>query len=383
MIVQLKGKNIWFAILFLFINSVIAQSIRNFGDLEVHTNTQLGFFSSVENDGPLKSSSGLVGFYGNRLLFFSGSFIPDLNDMEIANENGLFLNIPITVNNNVNFIYGNIYSDKNKPFNFLELTADAFYQGHSDFSKVDGYVQSTVNGSHIFPIGDEFYLRPLAVETEEDAILQAAYFFENPRELFSNTDNLEDDLTEISPYEFWMLQGDASVSVTLSWDQRSSIPEFAAQIQNLTIVGYHTETQQWLDMGAVETTGTLTEGFITSEQFIPNEYEVISFGSSMEPKEPIHKLGNYLVTPNGDGINDFLYIPELENYENNELLIFNRYGSKVFEAKNYTNEFGGVYNLNGPVINRNKGLQEGVYFYLVNLPDEKLSFQGFLYIDRE
>ena len=357
--------------------------IRNFGVLQIHNQAQLGFYSSVQNDSTLIAPSGLVGFYGNNLLYLTGSSIPEVYDFEIANEEGLFLDIPIVIQNNINFIYGNIFTDRNQPLNFLELSEDAFYQGQSDFSKVDGFVQSTVNGSHVFPIGDEFYLRPLSAEVnEESVVLKAAYFFENPRNLFSNSENFSNGNIEINQNEFWKLQGDTSVAVTLSWNQRSSINEFVDQIQNLTVVGFHKETEQWLDLGATEITGALTEGFIRSELFIPNGYETITLGSTSESNEVIHNLGNFLLTPDGDGINDFFYIPELENYKNNRMQIFDRNGLKVFDQKNYTAEFGGTYTLNIPTLNKGKGLPTGVYFYIVDLTDEKLSFQGFLYLQR-
>ncbi len=383
MSIKLKNKYLLFFIQFIFMNTVLAQIVRNFGTFEVHNNAQLGLYSSFQNDNTFFASSGLIGFYGNNLLSLTGSSIPEVYDFEIANEQGLFLDIPIVIQNNMNFIYGNIFTDRNQPLNFLELSEDAFYQGQSDFSKVDGFVQSTVNGSHVFPIGDEFYLRPLSAEVnEESVVLKAAYFFENPRNLFSNSENFLNDNTEINQNEFWKLQGDTSVAVTLSWNQRSSINEFVDQIQNLTVVGFHKETEQWLDLGATEITGALTEGFIRSELFIPNGYETITLGSTSESNEVIHNLGNFLLTPDGDGINDFFYIPELENYKNNRMQIFDRNGLKVFDQKNYTAEFGGTYTLNIPTLNKGKGLPTGVYFYIVDLTDEKLSFQGFLYIKR-
>lgn len=89
-----------------------------------------------------------------------------------------------------------------------------------------------------------------------------------------------------------------------------------------------------------------------------------------------------MVSPNGDGINDFLYIPELENYETNTLQIFDRNGLKVFEQDNYTSEFNGVAGVNVPAISRNRGLPEGVYFYLVSAGKQEFTIQGFLYLKR-
>jgi gliding motility-associated-like protein len=58
-------------------------------------------------------------------------------------------------------------------------------------------------------------------------------------------------------------------------------------------------------------------------------------------------------TPNGDGVNDFYEIPYLDRYISNQLVVFNRWGEKVFEAKNYTNNWDGG------------NLPDGVYFYVL------------------
>ncbi|MFO8129783.1 MAG: gliding motility-associated C-terminal domain-containing protein [Bacteroidales bacterium] len=58
-------------------------------------------------------------------------------------------------------------------------------------------------------------------------------------------------------------------------------------------------------------------------------------------------------TPNGDGINDHFEIKKLENYISNEIVIYNRWGSKVYERSNYNNEWDGG------------NLDDGVYFYVL------------------
>lgn len=361
----------------------ISQTIKNFGDTEIHNSAEVGVYSSFINDGMLTGDSGLIGFYGNNSLQLSGTQIPSVFDVEIANENGLFLETSLVISNNLNFIYGNILSSRNDPFSYLELESEAFFQGESNFSKIDGLIQATVNKSYLFPTGDAMYLRPMLVsKVLENTVLKCSYSFDDPINTFSNSDSLSLNLTYISQQEFWMLSGVNSLAITISWNDRSSLFKLTSQIQNLTVVGYHKETKKWLDLGSTETTGTIEEGFITSDELIPDEYEAFTFGSVLENNLPSPNSANYLITPNGDGINDFLFIPDLENYESNTVQIFNRYGRKVFEAENYTNQFDGAYSLTSPTFGKDSGLPEGVYFYIVNLADVQLNFQGFLYIDR-
>lgn len=66
------------------------------------------------------------------------------------------------------------------------------------------------------------------------------------------------------------------------------------------------------------------------------------------------------ITPNGDGKNDVLKIDGLDQYPNNELIIFNRWGDILYKAKPYMNDWQGV--------NQNGGeLPEGTYYYVMRL----------------
>ena len=65
-------------------------------------------------------------------------------------------------------------------------------------------------------------------------------------------------------------------------------------------------------------------------------------------------------TPNGDGINDtwFVYDQEFCLKANTTIVnVFNRYGSKVFESKNYTNNWDGTY--------KGKVLPDGTYYGVI------------------
>ncbi len=58
---------------------------------------------------------------------------------------------------------------------------------------------------------------------------------------------------------------------------------------------------------------------------------------------PEAELGDFavknVVTPNGDGMNDFLYIENIEEFPDNEVVVLDRWGSEVFRKKNYDNSF--------------------------------------------
>src|SRR6185437_2169241 len=66
------------------------------------------------------------------------------------------------------------------------------------------------------------------------------------------------------------------------------------------------------------------------------------------------------VSPNGDGVNDFLVIDGITAYPDNKLMIMNRNGQLIYEAKGYDNSskvFDGRSNKNG------QRQLPGTYFY--------------------
>lgn len=81
-----------------------------------------------------------------------------------------------------------------------------------------------------------------------------------------------------------------------------------------------------------------------------------------------------LFTPNGDGVNDYWYIQDIQNYPENEVFIFNIYGQQLYDQKNYTNDWGGTYN--------GKELPDGTYYYVLKLTDPELVLKGSLDILR-
>ena len=77
-------------------------------------------------------------------------------------------------------------------------------------------------------------------------------------------------------------------------------------------------------------------------------------------------------SPDGNGQNDTWEIPELANYPNNTVKVFNRWGNLVFEQKGYYTGWDGRSNVDRGV-NRlidNKVLPEGTYFYIIDLGED-------------
>ena len=80
-----------------------------------------------------------------------------------------------------------------------------------------------------------------------------------------------------------------------------------------------------------------------------------------------------IFTPNGDNQNPFFEIKNIEQYPNNTVQIFNRWGKEVYNEGGYNN---GTKKFDG------KDLPDGVYFYIVDLSDGKEPKSGTVTITR-
>ncbi|MGS2741975.1 T9SS type B sorting domain-containing protein [Sinomicrobium sp. M5D2P17] len=88
-----------------------------------------------------------------------------------------------------------------------------------------------------------------------------------------------------------------------------------------------------------------------------------------------------LFSPNGDGMNDTFRIDCIENYPENKLEVYNRYGHVVFRQKGYDNTWKGASNVKN-TISRNGMLPVGTYYYVLDPGDGSKPVSGWLYIMR-
>lgn len=77
------------------------------------------------------------------------------------------------------------------------------------------------------------------------------------------------------------------------------------------------------------------------------------------------------ISPNGDGNNDYL---DLSEYHADQINIYNRYGTLVYDKKDYRNEWFGHSN-------KGEQLPEGTYFMVLKTPINTI--EGWIYLSRE
>lgn len=139
--------------------------------------------------------------------------------------------------------------------------------------------------------------------------------------------------------------------------------------------GYPTYTYQWFilpDNNSLSSTSVLsyttpqTEGEYTvkitktdSCGYQTSDFQIITVLPPCSVEIP------NVITPNGDNANDSFKIKNIEYHPNTNVVIFDRWGKKVYENSNYNNEW------------KADGVSDGTFFYIISVPDDK-KYNGFI-----
>ncbi|MBT8308500.1 MAG: gliding motility-associated C-terminal domain-containing protein [Maribacter sp.] len=108
----------------------------------------------------------------------------------------------------------------------------------------------------------------------------------------------------------------------------------------------------------------------------------------LQPNIPDEEVEVFnVITPNGDGVHDVLAITGLDNYPDNTIRIYNRWGVLVYTTKAY-NTSGNVFDgtSEGRVtVQKDNKLPVGTYFYILDYVDvtgKTITMTGYIYINR-
>jgi gliding motility-associated-like protein len=102
----------------------------------------------------------------------------------------------------------------------------------------------------------------------------------------------------------------------------------------------------------------------SSSVLLDSLYFAYSIAASTEPCNITVYNG---FTPDGDGINDFWIIENVENFPNNRVTIFNRWGNKIWETIDYNN----TSNVWDGKTQSGASITSGTYFYVVEIDGGK------------
>ena len=342
------------------------------------------FFGHYQNEGlfsySTNSTTGYVVFEGlmDGMQNISGSSPSSFYDVlfnKAGNEHSFHLTNDIATAGTVNLTNGVVLMDKENGGAFIFLKG-AQHINTSDRSHVNGEVTKDGNEAFTYPVGDGGYYRfaGISAPANEAETYTGEYLLENSDSQYPHASRAG-IIKTIDDKEYWIINQstptDNSVLVTLSWDKRTTPAALTAnEAEGLHIVRWDDKQNLWVDEGGVVdyaaktvTTPVNVEGF-----------GVFTLGQikeeSLNPGDVVIYQG---VSPDGDGMNDYMIIDHIDQFPNNHVTIFNRWGRKVFETRGYdegNNVFRG-YAQGNAVVNSGEKLPTGTYYYIVEYLNDR------------
>lgn len=179
-------------------------------------------------------------------------------------------------------------------------------------------------------------------------------YFSNPQQKTHTTTNRTTEITSIVKDDYTVVEKN-KIEINTKQIKESSNTKENYKNENFEITFEEKE-------GEIKQPKTIEAKEFEAKQaeiLKPEIKEIIQKEDKSEnPDKPSTKLLiPNVITPNGDGINDYFYIKNLENYPNNTLLILSSKGEVLYKFKGYDHKFDGM------------GLPIGTYFYKLSYID--------------
>jgi gliding motility-associated-like protein len=363
---------------------------------KVFNQGEIHFFDNFSNDGDFMfldsaiaskvfftqsdGSSGDVKVKGGGITSFSDVFF-DTNGIDLQNNIG--------ISGKATFERGNVVV--NTPLSGAITFLDgAVIAKVRDESHVVGWADKEGKSELKMPVGDGTYYRPITLGEGKGVkdIFQSQYKKVNP--LIGREHTERNAIREINNAEYWEVENKGSnktVILSLSWDDRTTPSSLLANPEKgLHILRWDEGSKKWVDEGGivdVESKTVKTPVEVTAKGIFTLGLVDTDYNSEI-------KIYN-AVSPNGDGLNDYFIITNINKYPNT-VQIVNRWGSKVYESSNYDTNGDGSMNVfrgeaEGKGVSSKGKLPTGTYYYIVKYEvrtskgSETVTKSGYLHLE--
>lgn len=378
----------------------VVGAFNNKASGQTFNNGTVFFYDDFLNDGVFDFrsdllSKGQVVFRAERQQHIGGEKAGFFNDVLFDNGSK---NTAFEVSTDVNFagkvlfkkgIAGTLSDDQT--FTFL---SQALAIGASDVSYLQGMVEKVGNTEFVFPTGDRGFYRKARIDKAKEItdVFVTKYMFEDA-DFYRNKDKKAAEIEVLGDTEYWLVERGKntkeSVILSLSWDERTTAHSLldVKTKGDLRIVRWDELLGQWVNEGGVVN---------LDRQEVSTPVEVSGYGyftlakvrEQSSPSKGDVKVYN-LVTPNGDGMNDYFFIENINRFPNNSVEIFNRWGTRVYDTKNYDSNGNVFTGISGgrSAVGGNKKLPSGTYYYILTyeVPSEigmyKVKKSGYLHLE--
>ncbi len=336
------------------------------------------FYGNYLNDGlfsySTNSTTGYVVFEGKgdavqKISGNSPSFFYDVLFNKYGTDTSFHLTNEIETQGTVNLHEGVVFNDAALGGSFIFLKGSTAINT-SNKSHVKGSVTKVGNEAFKYPIGDSGYYRFAGISAPSNVSSEytGEYFLKNSNINYPHR-NKTGVLNFINDKEYWVVNKSnatsGSVILTLSWDENTTPSALLANgAENLHIVRWDDSQSLWVDQGGIVDYANKT---VTT----PIDVEGFGVFTLSSIKADLINCGDVViynaVTPDGDGKNDYFIIDKIQNFPNNTVRIFDRWGVEVFKTTNYDsngNVFRG-YSEGRATIDKSKKLPSGTYYYVL------------------
>jgi gliding motility-associated-like protein len=378
---------ILFLCVLIFSCAVKAQSVYNNGALlTIKPNTIVSIGDSLVNNGEITNNGSILisGTWINNNTYDAGEgqIAFDSDAPQVINHNDQsfskltisgggekIFQANITIENELNLADGVLLSANDAKIIF---TPGAKITGGSDDSHIIGTVYQQGSGDKLFPVGNGTLYLPVEILNIEGAAEVAVHVVELKQPLLLKSAGL----SSVSSERYWevdVISGSlTNAQVTLPVRDEAIV----SSTDNVVVAQAAALSLPFESLGQTSFSGSATNGKVTSSLAVTSS--LLAIGTSTMDELPNDKsiLVYNAVSPNGDGLNEFLRISNIEKYANNNVSIFNRWGDKVFEVDGYDNDqrsFRGKSN-----IRDDKELPSATYFYVIDKNDGSEKVTGFL-----
>lgn len=347
---------------------------------------------NFHNDGLASFTPGQTGytrFQGFQIQEISGSIDADFYDLLFDNAHAdysFLLSGGMYVFGQADFYQG-IVDNFNYGGNFV-FEHNATAVSVSDRSYVEGVVNRFGTTSFNFPVGKDGMYRPSAIIKLQETPTEyhVEYHDFNSNNAFPHDQRVV-DILEINHKEYWSKkeESDTEILIRLSWDERITPHALLEDYESLAILAWDELANQWISLGGV---ANVSDREITSIIYREERFNNFTLGTiRVIPKDADFLIYNG-INPNDTDGNEYFKIIGLENFPDNRVRVYNRWGVLVYDASRYdtnNNVFRGISDGRAN-IRRGEELPVGTYFYILDYvvpaTSKSKSMQGYLYLNR-
>lgn len=237
----------------------------------------------------------------------SGSQPVEMRDIVLNNNGNLEVETELQVRNSLEFIKGDIITDRTAPSQFVHFEDNATHSGANNNRHINGYVGKSGDDSFVFPVGDGTTYHPLHISASNPSDFFKVAYVSNAsgNALFPNGTTFRADtsvgsIQTVHSQEFWLVEGNNNAVITLTWNSSNSLNSLLTDVSELLVSGWNGEV--WVDLGQNNLSGDVNTGSISSNSINPNDYQAYTFARATSTTFPLEWLDVALETQAEDAI---------------------------------------------------------------------------------